>query len=192
MKRLLLVAMVLFSGVTFAHQEQPINPDCQKMAENARGFAELKQGGIATTETQLQQFVITPTVETYPVKSLLEYVMDLSDQNPDHVYTNLYQKCTLMGYKDLLAYFDEREDVERLNVALAQRDATINQLRDAVAQLQQENTALKFPVKKVRYVKRVRKADVHPVSQHTTVAQVNTPRELPPGCTLANGQPCQR
>lgn len=160
MKYMIVMALVIMSTPLMAHDHQPINVDCQKMAENARGFAELKQGGIATTPTQLEKFVVNPTVESYPVQSLLDYVMNAPNQDPTVIYNNLYNKCTIMGYKELFTYFSEREDVSRLDVALAQRDTLIGQLRDQIAQLQQQNTALKYPKKHWRHGARVVVEDV--------------------------------
>ena len=148
---LYIAALLLFvSGIVFAKDVKPVDTECNKMATNAKGFAELKQGGIATTPDQLIKFVVAPTVASYPIRSVLEYVLNAPDPAPQVVYDSLYTRCTLMGYKELLTYFQEREEVDGLKIQIAEQNVTITTLRAQVVGLQVENTSLKYPLPKRR------------------------------------------
>lgn len=188
MKGLIISAMILVSGVALAGNK-PLDVDCNKMATNAKGFAELKQGGIATTPDQLSKFVVTPTVASYPIRSVLQYVLDASDSSPDQVYTSLYNKCTMMGYKELFTYFTEREQVDGLKLQIDEQNQTITQLRQQVSSLQTENTSLKYPPAPVKRTppapgKRVSEIASAPLPTYARTT------ELPVGCTRADGTPC--
>jgi hypothetical protein len=187
MKGFVIALMVLVSGTAFAADKKPIDLDCQKMATNARGFAELKQGGIATTPDQLAKFVVTPTVATYPIRSVLQFVLNAPDPSPEQVYTSLYNKCTLMGYKELFAYFTEREEADGLRIQVAEQNQMINQLRTQVAGLTQQVTDLRYPPAPVR------RAAQQPRVVEPPAPPAKDPfrtTELPIGCTKADGTPC--
>lgn len=129
MKSLLIVAALVMSTGTFAAGKEVVNPDCQKMAQNAKGFATLRQTGLATTPEQFASFVVTPVVQSYPIKAILQYVFDQKDQTPDQVYASLYGRCTLMGYSELYSYFQDRESTEKvqaeLNIVKAQLEEAL-------------------------------------------------------------------
>ena len=187
MKSIIIALMVLVSGVAFASDKKPIDPDCQKMATNARGFAELKQGGIATSPADLMKFVVTPAVASYPIRSVLEYVLNAPDPAPEQVYNSLYNKCTMMGYKELFTYFQEREQVDGFKLQIAEQNATIVQLRAQVSGLTQQVTDLKYPPVAPKRV--ASQSRVAPPPVDTRDAYRTT--ELPIGCTKADGvTPC--
>src|SRR5271154_186928 len=108
MKLLVITTMLMMASLASA-KDAPVDPDCNKMATNAKSFATLKVTGIATTPAQFASFIVSPTVQSYPIRSILTYVFESSDKNPDQIYTALYGRCVQMGYKDLLQYFTERE-----------------------------------------------------------------------------------
>lgn len=131
MKKLAVGLMLtLLSASAFAAKKAPVDADCHKMASNARGFAELKATGLATTEEQLSAFVVSPTVQSYPIKSIVRYVMAIDGKTPEQVYQDLYGRCTLMGYQELYSYFQDREEADILREKLAAANATISALEE--------------------------------------------------------------
>lgn len=145
MKGFMIALLVLTSSAAFAKDVKPIDVDCNKMATNARGFAELKQGGIATTPDQLTKFVVAPSVASYPIKSVLEYVLNAPDPAPELVYNSLYNKCTMMGYKELFTYFTEREEVAGYKIQISDQLATIASLQKEVNNLTQQVMTAQYP-----------------------------------------------
>lgn len=191
MKGLIITVMVLVSGVALAGNKPPLDADCNRMATNAKGFAELKQGGIATTPDQLSKFVVAPTVASYPIRSVLQYVLAAPDSSPDQVYASLYNKCTLMGYKELFTYFTEREEVDGLRLQIDQQNQTITTLRQQVTTLQTENASLKYPVtppKRPLPTAPVRRTSEVVPSAPTPIFARTT--QLPVGCTREDGTAC--
>lgn len=188
------VASVLIGNVVFAADKKPIDADCAKMATNARGFAELKQGGIATSPADLMKFVVTPNVASYPIRSVLQFVMNAPDPSPEQVYNSLYLKCTMMGYKDLFAYFQEREESDGLKIQIAEQNMTIAQLRAQVAGLTAQVTDLKYPSVPQRRVAQQSHvvASPPPTIPAPPAPAVDTRRTLntPPGCFRQDGSPC--
>lgn len=163
MKRLIVIAALVMSTSAFAAKE-PINVDCQKMAQNAKGFATLKATGLASTPEQFASFVVTPVVQSYPIKALLEWTFEQKDQTPDQVFASLYGRCMLMGYNELFTYFQEREATEKvqaeLNIVKAQLEEArienhkladgFNSLRNQLVQVQSRgvrNVQIPPPVK---------------------------------------------
>lgn len=130
--------LVLLSASAFAGKKDPIDADCHKMASNARGFAELKATGLATNEQQLASFVVSPTVQSYPIRSIVRYVMAIEGKNPEQVYQDLYGRCTLMGYNELYSYFQDREAADVLREQLDAAKATIEQLENDKIKLSKE------------------------------------------------------
>jgi hypothetical protein len=122
MKTLIVISMMLIASVAYSKDAPaPVDADCNKMAMNAKSFAQLKLTGVATTPEQFASFIVSPTVQTYPIRSILGYVFESNDKSPDQIYAALYGRCTQMGYKDLLEYFTEREayiDLKAKNVEL--------------------------------------------------------------------------
>lgn len=138
----LMATVILATTSAFAKDPKPgtqLDVDCQKMAQNAKGFAQLKQTGLVQTQQQLSAFVVEPTVQSYPIKSIINFVFTLQDKTPEEVYQSLYDRCTLMGYKELFTYFTEREEVAKLKAQLIVATDRINQLetdnRKLVAQI---------------------------------------------------------
>jgi len=109
LKIMALMFVMLFISTYVHAKDAPIDADCAKMAANAKSFATLKATGVATTPAQFTSFIVSPTVQTYPIRSILNYVFESDDKNPDQIYSALYGRCMQMGYKDLLEYFTERE-----------------------------------------------------------------------------------
>jgi|SRR5271167_860990 len=126
MKALIITALLISASIVHA-KDIPVDADCSKMATNAKSFAQLKQTGVATTPAQFASFIVSPTVQTYPIRSILNYVFESTDKTPEQIYTALYGRCVQMGYKDLLQYFTEREaylDLKAANAELITKLAT--------------------------------------------------------------------
>lgn len=190
MKAIVCTMLMLMSGIAFAKDAKLIDADCNKMATNAKGFAELKQGGIASTAEELTKFVVTPSVASYPIRSVLEYVLNASDPAPDQIYASLYTKCTMMGYKELFTYFQEREQVAGYKVQIAEQNMTIAQLRAQVSGLTQQVSDLKYPPAPQKHGRLVIPP---PAPVAAAIPQVYSPHpttETPIGCTRQDGKPC--
>lgn len=127
---LTLIILGLLIAVNAAHaKDAPVDIDCQKMASNAKSFATLRATGLATTPEQFASFVVTPVVQSYPIKAILQYVFDSTDKNPDQVYQALYGRCTIMGYKDLYSYFQDREATAKVQAQLEAAQAQLSSLQ---------------------------------------------------------------
>lgn len=143
MKRMLLsLVMVVLAMPAFAARKEPLDPDCHKMASNAKGFAELRATGLATTPEQLAAFIVQPTVQSYPIKSIVDYVFSSEGKSPDEIYQSLYGRCKLMGYTNLYTYFQDREAAEILKAQLIHITERVSALEADNAKLVQENTEL--------------------------------------------------
>jgi len=125
MKTLIMTGLMLLASAAYSKEQLPLDVDCNKMATNAKSFAQLKSTGVATTIDQFSSFVVSPTVQTYPIRSILNYVFESSDKSPDQIYTALYGRCVQMGYKDLLEYFTEREAYTDIQAKLAEAQAKL-------------------------------------------------------------------
>src|SRR5271167_2557189 len=126
--KLMAIMVSALMVATYVHaKDAPVDPDCNKMATNAKSFATLKVTGIATTPAQFASFIVSPTVQSYPIRSILTYVFESTDKTPEQIYVALYGRCVQMGYKDLLQYFTEREaylDLKAANAELITKLAT--------------------------------------------------------------------
>jgi len=132
----LAIMMLLISSAAVA-KDPAIDVDCNKMATNAKSFAQLKATGVANTPEQFSSFIVSPTVQTYPIRSILSYVFESSDKSPEQIYAALYGRCVQMGYKDLLQYFTEREaylDMKVTNDELVKKLATSEHDRGVLLQ----------------------------------------------------------
>ncbi len=170
--KMIALLMMLVASASFA-KEAPVDVDCNKMATNAKSFAQLKQTGIATTPAQFAAFIVSPTVQSYPIRSILNYVFDSSDKTPEQIYSTLYGRCVQMGYKDLLGYFTEREEfldlktqVDELNRKLAASEQARGTLLVTVQQLKDELANPRKP-RKMNYI-----VDSTPLIVHGTEAAV--------------------
>lgn len=138
MKQFIFLLLCLFTVNAFAHKEK-IDPDCDKMATNAKGFAQLKLTGLATTPEQLGAFVVSPTVQSYPIKSIVNYVFSQEGKTPQQIYDSLYGRCVLMGYSELFQYFTDKEDFESTKTALLKANNEISKLKNENQSLLKEN-----------------------------------------------------
>lgn len=143
MKRFILSLILTGLSVSAFAKDQPVDIDCQKMANNAKAFAQLKATGIAKTPEQFASFVVSPVVQTYPIQAILQYVFAQKDQTPEQVYAALYGRCTVMGYQDLFSYFTDREATAKVQNQLDIANAT-------VAALQVENQKLVYGYNNIR------------------------------------------
>lgn len=146
MKKFLLLALLFFTCSVFAKEQVDI--DCQKMALNAKSFSQLKITGVAKTKEQFEAFIVSPTVQTYPIRSILNFVFVSPEKTPEEIYSALYGKCTMMGYNNLFEYFTEREQFDALkgqlndaNNRVVQSEVIKGQL---LIQIQQLKDQLKY------------------------------------------------
>lgn len=140
---LIFAALVLVSSTAFADTKQPVDADCQRMASNAKAFSTLKATGVASTPEQFQSFVVTPVVQSYPIRAIVQYVFAAKDQTPDQVYQALYGRCVLMGYQELFSYFQDREATAKVQVLLDKANADIASLQVDNQKLVQQNVSLR-------------------------------------------------
>jgi hypothetical protein len=148
---MLFLTMMAMSATAFAwnHKQAPVDPDCAKMADVARGFAQLKAGGVATTPDALAAFIVQPKVQSYPIRSVVQYVFEQDGKTPAQIYQDLYGRCVLMGYKDLYGYFQDREAVDILKAQLA---ASQKQVQDLQTTLQSNRQVFSDELKTLEHL----------------------------------------
>lgn len=125
MRIAIIVTALMISACTSVPQAK-FDAQCDKVAVFAKGMAELKLANIM--ESDVESFILIPKVQTFPIRLVAHQVYG-SDMEPQAVYKLYYEKCTLIGYTNLLSFMKDED-----NFVIAKQQ---------IQSLQAENNALK-------------------------------------------------
>lgn len=102
MNKIILIALFGLTGCVSTPPPKPIDPECNQLANYARGIAVLKQAGIPLKD--VNNFTSTPVVATFPIQLVKEEVYARNFANPAEAYVTYYELCTTAGYQNMFKF----------------------------------------------------------------------------------------
>lgn len=124
MKVLTLFAVLLVTGCATVQTAHNANPQCDTVGVFASGIANLRETGI--TQEQVANYISQPKVQTFPI-TLIRKQVYAEKWTQKEAYTQYYGKCVAVGYKQLLTFMEDEDELVRLqneNATLISRVAT--------------------------------------------------------------------
>lgn len=127
------------------------DPGCVKVANFGKSIETIKEVGI--NEKEFQSYISAPTVQTFPINAIKDYVFQQNATNPQQVYDLMMEKCTFLGYDKVLEFFLREEDYLKLQKQNLDLQVKIDDLqKQNVAQSNKikelEDTVLKKHIRK--------------------------------------------
>lgn len=134
-KIFILICLSLAGCATAPVKQAVVKPpdfdNCQKVATFAKGVASMKIN-IGINKSEFASYVSEPTIATFPIKAVEEYVYSHDWSDPEAVATGLMDRCLVVGYTSMLNYFNNEEERFQLkleNAKLAADLAAQNQAK---------------------------------------------------------------
>ena len=110
MKVLLAIVVLFVAGCASAPVVQ-IDQKCDNVAMFARSVAIVRDIGVK--ESDFNQFVLKPSVQTFPVEYVKHQVF-METKTPVDTYKFFYDKCLLVGYDNLYRLMKQEQDLAAL------------------------------------------------------------------------------